>query len=609
MTDVQSHTLPDPNRGLKVLFLSSDTGGGHRASAESLARQFELLYPGSTYELLDLATEHYPPPYSHIVSNYKHLSKNPSQWRVLYRVTNSRMLEKPIVNSAIKYVSLVSERAIREKIKSIQPDVVVSVHPLQTSVPSLSCAKISHETGLHLPMFTVVTDLGSGHLTWFASGVEKMFVGSTQIYDLAKDRGNVPDEKLVLLGLPIRHDFAVQASNMKDRMSLEGQQYQQTVRQELKLPAVDRKTLLVMGGGEGVGSLSNIVDALYYELTKQGIDAVILVVCGRNDELRNSLKTRDWEQIYMQKDALLGHMKRSRFPTFQSINNCRDGLSSRGCIEAPTVTRSLRKVLSSGNFNMMQDASTPLFVEEEEEKVEEYLDKMEDEPPGLQVKSMSFGNLRLSSYEQAAMESAMDDTEAKEEVVVAVEVEEEDESHKLDLSKEAIIPVHADEMPAYDPSSLVFGKVDVVGLGFVTNMAEYMVAADILISKAGPGTISEAAAVSLPVLLTSYLPGQEEGNVDYVIDGKFGAYCDDSDPSAIGEEIASWLMDPEKLQQMSDAAKSMGAPYAARDIVQQIGDSTLKWRELNDAMISAKKASQEANELTTKTAGMVTTEA
>jgi 1,2-diacylglycerol 3-beta-galactosyltransferase len=123
----------------------------------------------------------------------------------------------------------------------------------------------------------------------------------------------------------------------------------------------------------------------------------------------------------------------------------------------------------------------------------------------------------------------------------------------------------------------------VVGLGFVTNMAEYMVATDILISKAGPGTISEAAALSLPVMLTSYLPGQEEGNVDYVIDGNFGAYCDDSDPSTVAEEIADWLSDEEKLKKMSVAAKNTGAPHAARDIVRQIGDSTLKWRELNEA--------------------------
>lgn len=33
------------------------------------------------------------------------------------------------------------------------------------------------------------------------------------------------------------------------------------------------------------------------------------------------------------------------------------------------------------------------------------------------------------------------------------------------------------------------GDVEVVGLGYVTEMAEYMVAADVLVSKAGPGTL------------------------------------------------------------------------------------------------------------------------
>jgi 1,2-diacylglycerol 3-beta-galactosyltransferase len=129
--------------------------------------------------------------------------------------------------------------------------------------------------------------------------------------------------------------------------------------------------------------------------------------------------------------------------------------------------------------------------------------------------------------------------------------------------------------------------VDVVALGFITNMAEYMVASDVLISKAGPGTISEAAALSLPVMLTSFLPGQEEGNVDYDVEGGSGAYCQDTDPQAIAKEVALWLSDDVKLGRMSFAAKKCGAPNAARDIVRQIGDSTLKWKELNEGRDTA----------------------
>jgi hypothetical protein len=122
------------------------------------------------------------------------------------------------------------------------------------------------------------------------------------------------------------------------------------------------------------------------------------------------------------------------------------------------------------------------------------------------------------------------------------------------------------------------GKVTVVGLGFVTNMAEYMVAADLLVSKAGPGTIAEAASVGLPVLLTSYLPGQEEGNVDFVIENNFGSFISDSDPSGIGEQVVLWLSDEAQMQSMSEAAMRVGAPHAAADIVKVIGERTLELR-------------------------------
>jgi 1,2-diacylglycerol 3-beta-galactosyltransferase len=51
--------------------------------------------------------------------------------------------------------------------------------------------------------------------------------------------------------------------------------------------------------------------------------------------------------------------------------------------------------------------------------------------------------------------------------------------------------------------------------GFTDRMADWMRAADVLVTKAGPGTIAEAACVGVPTLLFGHVPGQEEGNVDW----------------------------------------------------------------------------------------------
>ena len=56
--------------------------------------------------------------------------------------------------------------------------------------------------------------------------------------------------------------------------------------------------------------------------------------------------------------------------------------------------------------------------------------------------------------------------------------------------------------------------------GFVSNMDEWMGAVDALVTKAGPGTIAEATIRGLPVMLSGHLPGQEEGNVPYVVNGE-----------------------------------------------------------------------------------------
>lgn len=586
------------NKALRVLFLFSDTGGGHRASAQSLASQFEILFPGSTYELLDLATEAYLPPYNSIVPYYKHLSAHPSQWKLLYGVTNSRFMERAL-DTNIKVMTVMCERGIRKRIKSLKPDVVVSVHPLQTSVPILSCAKISHETGMHLPMFTVVTDLGSAHATWFANGVEKLFVGSSQIYQLAKERGNVPDEKLVLLGLPIRHDFAVEAEKLGDRWSPEGKEYQKAVRAKLGLPAVDRKTLMVMGGGEGVGSLSNIVDALYCELVKQGIDAVICVVCGRNEQLKTSLEQRNWDQVFQQgmsNRARSKQQRRSIFPSmptmFSDLSGCGDdAVTPVGCIEAGGVTKSLRKILTSGTL-MNSESKNPVFIPSPTNALIE--EKKEDKSVANMYAIEDDSNF---SDENKAVEKLNQDVvnaDVRESTPVSTKQANSPAPVAVETTTVSEIPVKT--VVSEESITQSLGTVDVVGLGFVSNMAEYMVAADVLVSKAGPGTISEAAALSLPVMLTSFLPGQEEGNVDYVVDGGFGAFCQDSDPAAVAEEVAQWLTNDDKMKQMAQAAKQKGAPYAARDIVQMIGDSTLKWREHNEQVAARKsKAKAAAN--------------
>eukprot|EP00928_Gymnodinium_smaydae_P050803 TRINITY_DN3435_c0_g8_i1.p1 TRINITY_DN3435_c0_g8~~TRINITY_DN3435_c0_g8_i1.p1 ORF type:complete len:623 (-),score=171.66 TRINITY_DN3435_c0_g8_i1:143-2011(-) len=109
-------------------------------------------------------------------------------------------------------------------------------------------------------------------------------------------------------------------------------------------------------------------------------------------------------------------------------------------------------------------------------------------------------------------------------------------------------------------------------LGFVTNVDEYMAAADVLLTKAGPGSIAEAAIRGLPCMLTSFLPGQEEGNVDFVTNGGAGEHVPDKDPQGVASRLEEWLGDRELLRRMSKSSKALGRPQATLDIARHIGD-------------------------------------
>jgi 1,2-diacylglycerol 3-beta-galactosyltransferase len=105
--------------------------------------------------------------------------------------------------------------------------------------------------------------------------------------------------------------------------------------------------------------------------------------------------------------------------------------------------------------------------------------------------------------------------------------------------------------------------------GFVKEMPDFMRAADILVTKAGPGTISEAFIAGLPLVLYSRLPGQEEGNVRYVTAQGAGVWA--PRPEASAETVCEWIAFPEKRQRAADASRRLARPEAARQIAQILG--------------------------------------
>jgi 1,2-diacylglycerol 3-beta-galactosyltransferase len=100
-------------------------------------------------------------------------------------------------------------------------------------------------------------------------------------------------------------------------------------------------------------------------------------------------------------------------------------------------------------------------------------------------------------------------------------------------------------------------------------MPELMAAADILVTKAGPATICEACIAGLPIVLSGAVPGQEDGNIPYVVDNGAGAYAPGA--HAVGDTVSAWLAEgPERLAHLSKNAQRLGLPRAVWEIAEEI---------------------------------------
>lgn len=373
-----------PNR---ILILMSDTGGGHRASAQALIAAFaERFGERFQVEMVDLWSDYTPWPMNRLPRIYRPLVTDFLWlWKAAWRVGEKETLTGP----GMRLLGRLMGRSVQKAFDEHQPDAVISVHPLMQHIP---LHLLRHKRKLSIPFVTVVTDLVSVSPLWYHPEVDRCFVASEEAARRAR-RVGLRDEQIRLCGLPVRPAFARPVGETG------------RLRRELGL-AEERMTALLVGGGEGMGPVAAIARSVASRLAGDGRRAQLVVICGRNEQLRRQLAQAQWP-----------------------------------------------------------------------------------------------------------------------------------------------LPVRVE--------------------GFVDNMPDWMGASDCVVTKAGPGTIAEALICGLPILLTGFIPGQEEGNVPFVLENRVGDYSEE--PQEIARIVSCWFgPEKESLAEMGVRAKALGRPQATFEIVEEI---------------------------------------
>ncbi len=252
----------------RLLFLFSDTGGGHRSAAEAIIEAIHLQF-GEHFniQMVDIFKDYAPLPLNYMPELYPRMVKVPQAWGLGYKVTNTHRRARILTGGAYPYV----RRSVRTLVRENPCDVIVSVHPL-AAAPILRVLRKDHP-----PFITVVTDLVTTHALWYHHRADICVVPT----EIARQRAiifGMDPEKVRVIGLPVSDRFCTPPGNST------------AIKHDLGWPS-DKPVILLVGGGEGMGPLEKTALAI----SEARLPAALVVIAGRNQKLKERLQEKSWQ--------------------------------------------------------------------------------------------------------------------------------------------------------------------------------------------------------------------------------------------------------------------------------------------------------------------------
>ena len=246
-----------------VLFLFSDTGGGHRSAAQAIIEALETYFPNQvTTEMLDFFVEYAPPPFDMAVTTYAPMAQVPDLWELGYKLSNGKYRSKLVQEVLWPYIRKAAERLVEEH----PCDLFLSVHPI-INTPILRTLGEGHA-----PYIIVITDMVTTHAFWYNNSATLTLVPTEE----AKQRGvniGLTKDKIQVVGQPIADKFR-QPSGGKAAL-----------REKLEWPR-DQVVALMVGGGEGMGPMEEMI----YAVDQAQLDFTMAIIAGRNETLKINLE-------------------------------------------------------------------------------------------------------------------------------------------------------------------------------------------------------------------------------------------------------------------------------------------------------------------------------
>jgi processive 1,2-diacylglycerol beta-glucosyltransferase len=245
----------------RILVLSVSAGSGHVRAAEGIAAYAKDNFSDLSVrhrDLMQLVPTYFRKIYTDL---YLKLAAGlPEAWGWLYRKTDHEPTGS-VTERCRRMLQRISTKKLFQEITAYEPDAIVCTHFL----PAELLATAVLENRIHCPVWVTVTDFDL-HQMWVHEGITGYFVANEELAFRLESSG-VDPATIVVTGIPVMPEFV----NHTDRREYAAKYGLNP----------SHKTLLIMGGGAGLGISCKLVKLLFSLQSH----LQIIVMAGKNQSL------------------------------------------------------------------------------------------------------------------------------------------------------------------------------------------------------------------------------------------------------------------------------------------------------------------------------------
>jgi processive 1,2-diacylglycerol beta-glucosyltransferase len=176
-----------------ILITTAPFGNGHKMVATAIKNAF-VRKGYNNVVVVDLFTETHPKITEAIKKAYIRSYDFGNAYSKLYFGS-----EKLTDKKAVELYRNFGFRKLKDISEVFKPDVIINTFPILASL------KLKNEQGENIPVFNIITDYYA-HKLWISKEIDKFYIATYELQEEFK-KMNIPPEKIVVSGIPIRDAF------------------------------------------------------------------------------------------------------------------------------------------------------------------------------------------------------------------------------------------------------------------------------------------------------------------------------------------------------------------------------------------------------------------